>query len=133
MLLKNLQICLRMQIKIRLRADVPVGAYLSGGLDSTVTTSLINEINPGILNTFSIGFKDKTFDETAYQLEAAKYFNTNHTAFECTSEEIAGHFVRYSLAYGIPGIENCPHTDDDALEKSEGTQYQSCYYRGRCR
>jgi asparagine synthase (glutamine-hydrolysing) len=79
-------------VRIRLRADVPVAAYLSGGLDSTVTTSLINEINPGILNTFSIGFKDKLFDESTYQKEAAGYLNTNHTAFECTSEEIAENF-----------------------------------------
>ncbi len=80
-------------VKIRLRADVPVGAYLSGGLDSSVTTALIHDINPGILNTFSIGFKDKEFDETSYQQEAARYFNTHHTAFECTAAEIAGQFM----------------------------------------
>ena len=80
-------------VKIRLRADVPVGAYLSGGLDSSVTTAYVNKINPEVLNTFSIGFKDKAFDETEYQLEAAKFFKTNHTAFTCTSEEIAENFA----------------------------------------
>ena len=79
-------------VKIRLRADVPVGAYLSGGLDSSVTTSYINAINPDVLNTFSIGFTDKAYDETAYQLEAAKFFNTNHTAFSCSAEELAENF-----------------------------------------
>ncbi|MBL7972905.1 MAG: asparagine synthase (glutamine-hydrolyzing) [Prolixibacteraceae bacterium] len=79
-------------VKIRLRADVPVAAYLSGGLDSSVTTAMIKQINPGILNTFSIGFKDEDFDERVYQTEAAKFFNTNHTAFTCTSEEIAENF-----------------------------------------
>ena len=64
-----------------LRADVPVGAYLSGGLDSSVTTAYINDIHPQVLNTFSIGFTDKEYDETEYQLEAAKFFGTNHTAF----------------------------------------------------
>ena len=59
-------------VKIRLKADVQVGAYLSGGLDSSVTTSYINDIDSGVLNTFSIGFNDKNFDETAYQMEAAK-------------------------------------------------------------
>lgn len=80
-------------VKIRLRADVPVGAYLSGGLDSSLTTSLIKEVNPEILNTFSIGFKDELFNETPYQEEAAAYFGTNHTSFECTSPEIADQFI----------------------------------------
>ncbi len=79
-------------VDIRLRADVPVGAYLSGGLDSSVTTSFIHEINPGLLKTYSIGFTDTDFDETAYQLEAAKYFNTNHTAIKCSAEDIAVNF-----------------------------------------
>jgi len=80
-------------VKIRLRSDVPVGAYLSGGLDSSVTTAIINEIYPGILNTFSIGFKEKTFDETVYQQDAANFFKTNHTSITCTSEEIAENFA----------------------------------------
>ncbi|MEO9144887.1 MAG: asparagine synthase (glutamine-hydrolyzing) [Ginsengibacter sp.] len=95
-------------VKIRLRADVPVAAYLSGGLDSSVTTSLINEINPGILNTFSIGFKDKEFDETTYQKEASKYFNTNHTAFECTSEEIAEQFQNTVWHTEFPILRTSP-------------------------
>lgn len=79
-------------VRLRLRADMPVAAYLSGGLDSSVTTSVIKEINPGSLHTFSIGFKDKEFDETGYQHEASEYFHTSHTSFECTSADIADHF-----------------------------------------
>jgi asparagine synthase (glutamine-hydrolysing) len=95
-------------VKIRLRADVPVGAYLSGGLDSSVTTSLIHEISPEILNTYSIGFKDKVFDETAYQLEASKYFNTNHQAFECTSAEIAEQFANTVWHSEFPLLRTAP-------------------------
>ena len=80
-------------IKIRLRADVQVGAYLSGGLDSSLTTAYIHEIEPGVLNTFSIGFKDKAFDETQFQQEVSKKFNTKHAAFECSSEDIAENFA----------------------------------------
>jgi asparagine synthase (glutamine-hydrolysing) len=93
---------------IRLRADVPVAAYLSGGLDSSVTTSLINEINPGNLKTFSIGFKDKEFDETAYQQEAANYFNTKHTAFECTASEIADAFATTIWHTEFPLLRTSP-------------------------
>ena len=95
-------------VKIRLRADVPVGAYLSGGLDSSVTTALIKGINPDILNTFSIGFKDKVYDETAYQIEAANYFNTNHTAFTCTSEEITENFSKTIWHTEFPILRTSP-------------------------
>jgi asparagine synthase (glutamine-hydrolysing) len=99
---------LKDSVKIRLRADVPVGAYLSGGLDSSVTTALIHEIDPGVLNTFSIGFKDKAFDETAYQLECAKYFDTNHSAFECTSNEIADKFEKTIWHSEFPVLRTSP-------------------------
>ncbi len=95
-------------VKIRLRADVKVGAYLSGGLDSSVTTSLIHEIDPSILNTFSIGFKNKTFDETPYQVEAAKYFNTHHTAFECSSADIAEKFAETVWHSEFPILRTAP-------------------------
>lgn len=95
-------------VKIRLKADVKVGAYLSGGLDSSVTTSLIHEIDPSILNTFSIGFKDKTFDETSFQVEAAKYFNTHHTAFECSSEDIAENFAETVWHSEFPILRTAP-------------------------
>ncbi len=95
-------------VKIRLRADVPVGAYLSGGLDSSITTAYINKINPEVLNTFSIGFKDKAFDETEYQLEAAKFFDTNHTAFTCTSEEIAENFASTIWHTEFPILRTSP-------------------------
>jgi asparagine synthase (glutamine-hydrolysing) len=95
-------------VKIRLRADVPVGAYLSGGLDSSITTAFINDIAPGILNTFSIGFKDGEFDETPYQLEAARYFNTRHMAMVCSSEEIAKAFPETIWHTEFPVLRTAP-------------------------
>jgi asparagine synthase (glutamine-hydrolysing) len=81
-------------VRIRLRADVEVAAYLSGGLDSTTTVAYIRDIEPGILNTFSIGFEDKDFDESKYQEEAVRYLNTNHRAITCSSKEIAEAFPK---------------------------------------
>jgi len=95
-------------VKIRLRADVPVGAYLSGGLDSSVTTAYIKDVDPNVLNTFSIGFTDKTYDETVYQLEAAKFFGTNHTAFSCTSEELAENFAETIWHTEFPILRTSP-------------------------
>lgn len=106
--IEELRSLLHDSVKIRLRADVPVGAYLSGGLDSSVTTGIINEIEPNVLNTFSIGFKDKAYDETAYQLEAAKYFNTNHTAITCTPEDIADSFAQTIWHSEYPLLRTSP-------------------------
>ncbi|CAN0433972.1 unnamed protein product, partial [Scytosiphon promiscuus] len=63
-------------VRIRLRADVPVAAYLSGGLDSSITTSFIKKITPNNLRTFSIGFDDVDFDESSFQKIASDYFVT---------------------------------------------------------
>lgn len=95
-------------VKIRLIADVPVGAYLSGGLDSSVTTSFIKQIYPDVLNTFSIGFQDKDYDESNFQIEAANFFKTNHTAFTCTSEEIAENLAETIWHTEFPILRTSP-------------------------
>lgn len=95
-------------VKMRLRADVEVAAYLSGGIDSSVTTAFIHELEPGILNTFSIGFHDKDFDETPFQIEASKYFNTHHTAFSCTSQEIGEYFYDTIRHTEFPILRTAP-------------------------
>jgi asparagine synthase (glutamine-hydrolysing) len=77
---------------LRLRADVEVAAYLSGGIDSTASVAYIKAIIPGLLNTFSVGFEEKDFDESNYQEEAVRYLNTNHKSITCSSEDIANYF-----------------------------------------
>ena len=81
-------------VRLRLRADVEVAAYLSGGIDSGTTVAYIKDVEPGVLNTFSIGFKEKDFDESRYQEEAVRYFDTNHRSVSCSSETIADHFPK---------------------------------------
>ncbi|MEA1887525.1 MAG: asparagine synthase (glutamine-hydrolyzing) [Bacteroidota bacterium] len=81
-------------VRLRLRADVEVAAYLSGGIDSSSTVAYIKKVEPGILNTFSIGFDEKDFDEKKYQDEAVRYLDTDHKSINCTSDDIANHFPR---------------------------------------
>jgi asparagine synthase (glutamine-hydrolysing) len=94
--------------RIRLRADVPVAAYLSGGLDSTVTTSIIRNIVPDMLQTFSIGFADKEFDESEYQNIASDFFKTKHTGFKIQSSEIAEIFPEVVWHSEIPILRTSP-------------------------
>ncbi len=95
-------------VKIRLRADVEVAAYLSGGIDSSSTVAYIKDIEPGILNTFSIGFDDKDFDETSYQNEAVRYLNTRHRSIICTSEEISESFPKVIWHTETPVTRTAP-------------------------
>jgi asparagine synthase (glutamine-hydrolysing) len=75
-------------VRIRLRADVSIGAYLSGGLDSSLTTALIRQEIHEKLETFSIGFEAAAFDESTFQQEMVRHLNTTHHFFHCHSEEI---------------------------------------------
>lgn len=95
-------------VRLRLRADVPVAAYLSGGIDSSVTTSFIKKISPGNLKTFSIGFSDKDFDESSYQNMAVSYFNTEHSSVQCRSEDIAEHFRKVVWHSEAPLLRTAP-------------------------
>jgi asparagine synthase (glutamine-hydrolysing) len=78
--------------RIRLRADVPVGAYLSGGLDSSAVALLATRFASADLDTFSITFDSAEFDERRFQEEAARHLGTRHHALCCSPGDIAGAF-----------------------------------------
>ncbi len=79
-------------VRLRLRADVPVGGYLSGGLDSSATVALIKRFTSNKIETFSIAFQDKAYDESEYQNQMAEYLGTNHHQVTCTYNDIATSF-----------------------------------------
>jgi asparagine synthase (glutamine-hydrolysing) len=66
--------------RIRLRADVPFGAFLSGGVDSSTIVGLMARHVPGPVKTFCIGFEDPRYDESAFAAEAARRFGCDHTS-----------------------------------------------------
>jgi asparagine synthase (glutamine-hydrolysing) len=78
--------------RIRLRADVPVGAYLSGGLDSSVTTALIRNYTQARLRTFSVTFETAEFDESSFQQQLVKALGTEHSSILCTRKDIGAGF-----------------------------------------
>lgn len=65
-------------IKLRLRSDVPVGAFLSGGVDSSLIVAMASEQSQGELSTFSIGFSEREFDESLFARFVASKYQTNH-------------------------------------------------------
>jgi len=72
---------LKEAVKARLRSDVPLGAFLSGGVDSSITVALMSEVSGRRVKTFCIGFDDERYDETKYARIIAKKFNTEHSEF----------------------------------------------------
>ncbi len=79
---------LRRAVQLRLRADVPVGAYLSGGLDSSVIARLIRGADSSALQTYAIRFADPAFDETEPQRRMAELLGTEHHEILCGAEQI---------------------------------------------
>jgi asparagine synthase (glutamine-hydrolysing) len=74
--------------RLRLRADVPVAAYLSGGIDSTTIAALTSRFTSTKLRTFSVTFDDSEFDESAYQREASQWLGTEHENVRCSGADI---------------------------------------------
>ena len=95
-------------VKLRLRADVPVAAYLSGGIDSCVTTSFIKDISPESLQTFSLGFTEIDYDESHYQNIAANHFKTKHSSITCRPDDIANNFKNVVWHAESPLIRTAP-------------------------
>jgi asparagine synthase (glutamine-hydrolysing) len=75
--------------RIRLRADVPVGAYLSGGLDSSLVAAAAKRFVPERLRTFSLTFETPEFDESAYQQQMVRALGTAHDSVACSAADIA--------------------------------------------
>ncbi len=93
--------------RIRLRADVPVGAYLSGGLDSSALAALIHENHTG-LRTFSIGFEDGGLDESDYQRAMIEHLGTEHSRIHCRNTDIAEAFVQAVWHTEAPVLRTAP-------------------------
>jgi asparagine synthase (glutamine-hydrolysing) len=95
-------------VRIRLRADVPVGAYLSGGLDSSVITALIANNFNNNLRTFSVGFQDEAFDETAFQTEMIRHLKTDHSQILISNAQIRDEFPRVVWHCEKPLLRTAP-------------------------
>lgn len=93
---------------IRLRSDVPVGAYLSGGLDSSVLVSLIAGMAGIRLHTFSITFPGSKLDERLYQDEMSKQLAVEHSRITCVPDDVAAGFVNAIWHTESPILRTAP-------------------------
>ena len=94
--------------QIRLRADVPVGAYLSGGLDSSTIASIVRRHTSNKLVTFSIAFSDQKFDESEFQQEMAAQLGTDHHVVRTTHADIGRAFPEVVWHTEVPIMRTAP-------------------------
>jgi asparagine synthase (glutamine-hydrolysing) len=106
---KKFKDLLEASVQRRLISDVPLGSFLSGGIDSSIVTGLAAR-HKSNLHTFSIGFRDeKFFDETNYARLVAKHFKTEHTVFSLTNNDL------YEHVHSILDYLDEPFADSSAI------------------
>jgi len=105
---EDLRHALDQSVRLRLQSDVPVGTYLSGGLDSSALTHLAARAWSGRLKTFSIAFDDPAFDESWYQERMARAVDTEHHVVRCRGREIAAVFPAVVRHAEAPLVRTAP-------------------------
>lgn len=93
---------LKKSFDYRMVSDVPVGTFLSGGYDSSLVTALIQADREAKINTFTIGFKEKGYDEAPHAKAVAKHLGTNHTEYYCTQKDALEVIPKLAEIYDEP-------------------------------
>ncbi len=89
-------------VKNRMEADVPVGAFLSGGIDSSLMVSLMQSVSNVPIKTFTVGFENSPWDESAYAQKIAKHLHTDHTTLYLSQDEILENVQSITSIYDEP-------------------------------
>ena len=115
-IITNINELLTNSVEKRMVSDVPFGAFLSGGIDSSLMVALMSKSSNHPINTFNINFAEKEFSESIYAEKIADKYNTNHTEIKLTPDDLLGDienalsFMDYPTADGINTFVVSKHT-----------------------
>ncbi len=96
-------------VRLQSLADVPLGAFLSGGVDSSIITAIMQKQSSKPVKTYTVGFEESEFDESPYASEVAKFLGTDHTILRITSEEIL------QAIHQMPSVYDEPFADSSQI------------------
>jgi asparagine synthase (glutamine-hydrolysing) len=99
---------LKDSVRLRLRSDVPVGCYLSGGIDSSVTSFLVQEVQKERFKTFSVAFIHPAYDESIYQNEMVAMLGSDHVCQTIDLDHINKHFLDAAYHFERPVFRTAP-------------------------
>ena len=100
---------LELSVRRRMISDVPLGAFLSGGIDSTLITAVMQKVSDHRVKTFSIGFRESEFDESEHAAGVARYLGTEHTRLMVTPQDALDMVDR------LPEIWDEPFSDSSQI------------------
>ena len=98
----ELERLLKASIQDQMMADVPVGAFLSAGIDSSTVVALMQSLYPDKVKTFTIGMEDEKYNEAVYAKEIAAHLGTEHTELYITEEDAKGVIPKLPFIFGEP-------------------------------
>jgi asparagine synthase (glutamine-hydrolysing) len=112
---------LREAVECRLISDVPLGVFLSGGIDSSAIVALMREGTQGTIRTSSVVFREKEFSEGSIARQTSAWFQTEHTEFEVTAEDALAELPRIMWAMDQPTIDGVNTYFVSKITRNNGT------------
>ncbi|HSY52281.1 MAG TPA: asparagine synthase (glutamine-hydrolyzing) [Thermoanaerobaculia bacterium] len=98
----ELEALLRDSIRIRMVADVPLGVFLSGGVDSSIVTAMMQAQSPVPIRTFTVGFTEAAYDEAPFAAAVARHLGTNHTELCMSTDDVVNVIPKLPSIYDEP-------------------------------